>query len=490
MLTAQHEPRIVAGSIEPIVNRTTKQIIGWKGRLPRSMSTPPKGCKNPTAFREWATPLCPDRAEAIRLLNIAVEEINTLGKLVRGRTFADYAAQEIDERYQRSLHRVNHPVAARKRIQSWANIVKNWLPKAPFWGWPPSAIRLENFQAYIKWLETKARDRSGDPLSASLVRNIIQQVRAVFRIAGVNPEASGKVKQPPKKTPDVESLTLEQQCKFFACKDIPIEDRLMAGIGMGLAVRVGELLPLERKQVTITSEGRGFVLLRYGADHHSPLKGKGENKTRKIELHEPGLGFLKIWLRDHYTGGVRLFDGPNGGYFSVWPLRWKKWSKIVGCHMHTHLMRHSYAVSMLSGSWGYPKKSLEFIKRQLGHTEIRTTEKYYANYHEDTWAKDVDAMVGCADEGPKVKPIILTAEAFLNGTAGLLSGLSGEPGPSTKPEQKPESEPNRSDRWSITQFPGTPEGIEQKAACDRPLYQSATLGRFQPRRRRKTGGAA
>jgi hypothetical protein len=211
------------------------------------MSTPPKGCKNPTAFREWATPLCPDRAEAIRLLNIAVEEINTLCKLVRGRTFADYAAQEIDERYQRSLHRVNHPVAARKRIQSWANIVKNWLPKAPFWGWPPSAIRLENFQAYIKWLETKARDRSGDPLSASLVRNIIQQVRAVFRIAGVNPEASGKVKQPPKKTPDVESLTLEQQCKFFACKDIPIEDRLMAGIGMGLAVRVGELLPLERQ---------------------------------------------------------------------------------------------------------------------------------------------------------------------------------------------------------------------------------------------------
>jgi integrase len=500
MLTAQHEPRIVAGSVDPIINRTTKQIIGYRGRLPRSMSTPTKGCKNPSTFREWATPLCAvakhesaqaARNEAIRLLNIAIEEINTLGKLVRGQTFADYAALEIAERYQRSLHRVNHPKAAHKRIQSWVNLVKNWLPKATFWEWPPSSIQHSDFQAFIKWLETRARGlRSGEPLSASLVRNIIQEVRAVFRLAGVNPEADSKIKQPPKKAPDVDSLTLEHQCRLFACKDIPIKDRLMAGIGMGLAVRVGELLAIERAQVTITSEGRGYVMVKYGGNHRSPLKSKKENKTRRVELHEPGLGFLKIWLRDHYQGGVRLFEGPKGGYFSVWPSRWKKWETLVGREMHTHLMRHSYAVSMLSGSWGYPKKPLEFIKRQLGHTEIRTTEKYYADYAEGTWSKDVDDMVGSAGEAPKVKPAILTAEAFLNGTAGLSSGLSVEPEPPTKPEQKPDPEPIRVDRWSITQFPGSPEGIEAKAACDGPRYQGATLGRFQPRRRRKTGGPA
>jgi integrase len=490
MLSAQHEPRIRAGSVDPIVNRTTKQIIGWKGRLPRSMSTPPKGCKNPSKFREWVTDLLPTRTEAIIALNVCVEQITTLGKLVRGRTFADYAAINIEERYQNSLHRVNHPRAARKRIQSWENIVKNWLPKALFWQSPPAAIGFDDFQGYIKWLETRARDGRSRPLSASLIRNIIQEVRAVFRQAGVNPEANKKVKQPPKKAPDVPSLTLDQQLRFFSCKDIPIEDRLMAGIGMGLAVRVGELLSLEAAQITFTTAGRGFIVIRYGGDHHSPLKGKGENKDRKIELHEPGLGFLKIWMRDHYKGGVRLFEGPNGGYMGAWPERWKEWTKYVGRHMHSHLMRHSYAVSMLSGSWGYPKKDLNFVKQQLGHTEIRTTEKYYARYAEGTWSRDVDDMVGCAGEAPKMKPVILTAVAFLNGGTGLLSGLSEEPPSSKKPEQNAESEPEHVTRWSTTVFPGLPEGIEQKAACDRPSYQAATLSRFQPRRRRKTGGPA
>jgi len=489
-LSNAKQPSIVAGSVEPIINRKTKQIIGYRGRLPRSMSKAPASCKDPSKFRQWATGLCATRTEAILILNAAVEEINTLGALIQGQTFADYAAIDIAERYQRSLHRVNHPTAARKRIQSWANIVKNWLPKAPFWEWPPTSIQLDHFRAFIKWLETRARDGRDKPLSASLIRNIVQETRAVFRQANVNPEAAGKVKQPPRKTPDVDSMTLDQQLRFFSHKDIAIEDRIIAGIGMGLAVRVGELLAIEATQITFTSSGRGFVMLKYGGDHHSPLKGKGENKTRKVELHEPGLGFLKLWMRDHYQGGVRLFEGPRGGYMSAWPMRWKKWTKLVGRHMHSHLMRHSYAVAMLSGSWGYPKRPLEFIKQQLGHTEIRTTEKYYAGYAVDTWSRDVDEMVGGASEAPIAKPVILTAEALLAGTAGLSSGPSGDPEPSTKPEQNANSGPEHDDRWSTVQFSGKAEKSEESAACNRPQYGNATVGRFTPRRRRRTGGAA
>lgn len=493
MLTVQHEPEIAAGSVDPIVNRKTKQIIGYKGRLPRSMSVPPKGCKNPSKFRQWVTPLCATRAEAIEILNAAVYELKTLGSLTKGRTFSDYAELDMAERLRKSLFRVDHPVAAEKRVQSWRNILKNWLPKASFWGWPPSAIRLEDLQGFVKWLETKARSR-GRALSSGLIHNIVQQIRGILRAANVNPEATGKLKLPPRTKPKVPHMTLEQQRRFFAHPEIDRQDRVMAGIGMGIGVRVGELLALEAHQITLTGEGRGFIRLEHGGDHHSPLKGKGENKTRRIELHEPGLGFLKIWMADYYRGGVRVFEGPSGGYMSKWPEQWKKWSTLAGCRMHSHLMRHTYAVSMLSGSWGYEKRPLEFVKRQLGHTEIRTTEKYYADWAEGTWAKDVDDMVGSAvAKTPKPKPEILTAVAFLNGTRGPSSGLSGTPKPGKKPEKTAKSEGTRVDRWSTNDFPGNPEQNAEKAASDRPLCQAATValaGRYSPRRRRRRGAVA
>jgi len=474
------------GSVETVKNRKG-EIIGYQGRLPRSLSRAPKTCKNPSKFRQRVGGLQSSWTQAAEIVNAAIDEIKSLGSTVKGRTFADYTALDLERRYAASRRRVDHHGAANKRIGSWRNIAKNWLPKAKFWEWPPSAITHRDCQAFVDWLANNARKKDGAPLSTGMVHNIAQHMKAVLKLTDIHPNPASEIRLPALDEPSVEFMTFEQQCRFFSCKEIPIKDRIRAGVGMGLGLRVGELLALEAEQITFTDDGRGFAIIEFGGDNHSPIKGKGGNKKRRVELFEPGLGFLKLWMRDHYEGGIRVFEARNGGFDHHWAERFPDWSEHAGRDLTSHIMRHSYAVSMLSGFWGYPKKSLEFVQHQMGHSEISTTEKYYAKYADGTWARDVAEMVG--DLVPEAKREIATA-AFLLGLGGLLSGPSGGSGSGKKPDETGDSAENGDSRWSTRSFPGKPGENADKAACNRPLCQPATPvafpGRnFAPRRRRR-----
>ena len=57
-------------------------------------------------------------------------------------------------------------------------------------------------------------------------------------------------------------------------------------------------------------------------------------------------------------------------------------------------MRHTFAVAMLPGSWGYDPQSLEFVQQQLDLADRTTTERYYGAYEVGTWQKTVARMVG------------------------------------------------------------------------------------------------
>ena len=68
--------------------------------------------------------------------------------------------------------------------------------------------------------------------------------------------------------------------------------------------------------------------------------------------------------------------------------------------MSSHIMRHSYAVAMLSGTWGYEPKSLDFVSQQLGHADRITTERFYKKFEGGTWRREVRHMTGRSD-GPR-----------------------------------------------------------------------------------------
>jgi integrase len=463
-----NEPRLLGGSVETVRNKAG-QIIGYQGRLPRSKSKAPNG-KSRGTFRERVGSLKATRGAAIEVVNAALKRIQA-GTLTQGQTYKDWLDHEIKVRHQAHLTETRDAVLADKRVGIWRSCQKNWLSTAPFYEWPISSISNDDCQSFINSIVHR------NELSGGSVRNIAQMLKLVFKRAKVRPNPAHELDVPERGEPKLEHMRLAVQRRFFSNEAIPIADRIMVGCGMGAGLRIGELLSLEPHHIEFDGDKRGRLTVEYGGDRHAQTK---SGRTRTVELFEPGLGFFKLWMRDHYTGGPRVFEGPKGGYLSTWGGQFKQWTGTIGQRMFSHLMRHSYAMAMLNGWWGYELKPLGFIQAQLGHTEISTTERYYAHYMPGTWADDVDRMTG---HTAKAQRPIVTA-------SGLLSGLADPPKGGTNPGKNGKSEPERVTRWSHTTFPGIPEGNEQKAACDGPPCQLATLGRFQPRRRRRNGGVA
>ena len=100
-------------------------------------------------------------------------------------------------------------------------------------------------------------------------------------------------------------------------------------------------------------------------------------------------------MKEHYTGGVRVFEGARGGYLKNWPNRFPGWASVAEVdRLSSHIMRHSYAVALLSGTWGYEPASMEFVSKQLGHADVQTTERYYAAFEAGTWQREARRLTG------------------------------------------------------------------------------------------------
>jgi len=464
-----NEPRLLAGSVETVKNKAG-EIIGYQGRLPRSKSKSPDS-KQRGKFRERVGSLKATRAEAIEIVNAALRQIQA-GTLTQGRTYKDWTDYEIKRRHQAALTETRDPILADKRVGIWRSCQKNWLSTAPFYEWPINSITNDDCQAFVNSIV------QSNALAGGSIRNIAQMLKLVFKAAKIRPNPAHELDVPERGEPKLEHMRLAAQRRFFSNEAIPLADRIMVGCGMGAGLRIGELLALEPHHIEFDAgEKRGRLTVEYGGDRHAQTK---SGRTRIVELFEPGLGFFKLWMRDHYKGTPRVFEGPKGGYLSTWGAQFKEWTGSIGQRMFSHLMRHSYAMAMLNGWWGYELKPLGFIQAQLGHTEFSTTERYYAHYMPGTWKDDVDRMTGHKSKGRRE---IVTA-------SGLLSGLSDPPKGGTNPEKKGKTEPEHPTRWSSTVFPGIPEENEQKAACNGPHCHPATLSRFSPRRRRRNGGVA
>jgi integrase len=75
-------------------------------------------------------------------------------------------------------------------------------------------------------------------------------------------------------------------------------------------------------------------------------------------------------------------------------------------------MRHTYAVSLLCGWWGYERREMQFVSQQLGHSELQTTERYYAKFDTEVFRQEAIRMRGRESAKPKVP---ITAHYLLTG---------------------------------------------------------------------------
>ncbi len=416
------------GTVKTLRNRKG-EVTGYQALLPREHSRAPVGHPNPNDYREPLGEPMPTYEAARGMLDAALLQIRKSPALGRGPNFGWMLDAEIKGRHTRARQELGSEVKANSLVSTWRSMERRWFAKAPFYNWTCAQISTNDLQAWVTDLRDNAETQKGEPLSPDYIRGIIMLARAVFERAGTKPNPARDITLPERSTPKVPHWLLETQRVVFAADPgiIPYQDKLMIGCGMGAGLRVGELLAIEMGDVFLDGPDPHLVI-RYGGPDRSPTKSR---KPRTVELFEPGLGFWRLALAARSAAlstskskrrrtSRLVFVGERGGFQKHWPELFPGWGEALGLPGETtsHLMRHTYAVSMLSGTWGYAPRSLEFVQKQLGHENVSTTEKYYGAFHSGVWRREVQIMVGRPDTAVR---IVITAEELL-GAAGAAIG--------------------------------------------------------------------
>lgn len=159
---------------------------------------------------------------------------------------------------------------------------------------------------------------------------------------------------------------------------IPEPERWIVAAAIGGGWRMGEHWSLELADVHLDAE-IPYVDIRYGAAGRKPTKA---GKPRRIPLVGPGLSALRAWMaiRTEWCGSSSdlVFPTVRGAHRGKKPPRkWKEWLSLAGItrRFRWHDLRHTCASALVSGQWGR-KWTLEEVKAYLGHSSIRTTERY------------------------------------------------------------------------------------------------------------------
>jgi integrase len=411
------------GTVRTVRSRSG-EVVGYQALLPRHLSRAPAGHPKPDAFRQQIGDTLPTKQEAREMLDAALLELRAspLALGGAGDALELYIDLELDAREREAL--AVYPTAARahRATSTWRSVKRHWLSAAPFYGWPVADITKADVQDWVAHIAV-ATTKRGKPVSGHFVRNVVSFLRAALAHAKLAVNPAAELDLPRRARPRVPYLNLAAQRRLLGSPDIDLRDRVMIGCGMGPGLRVNELLAMEADDVRLDGPDP-HLEVNHGGPDRSPTKGR---QRRIVELFEPALGFWQLWMRDFYRPGSRLvFEGPRGGYPKHWPELFPGWSPVAGQdRLTSHIMRHTYAVAMLSGTWGYEPRSLEFVCKQLGHSSIQVTERYYGAFEQGFSRETVRRMTGRGDSWPR---IVVTAEELLGlncaaiGRAVLASG--------------------------------------------------------------------
>lgn len=279
-----------------------------------------------------------------------------------------------------------------------------------------------------KTTSESSRWRVKRPLAAQTLRNVLNLVRLAFEEAastGViaeNPFAGLKIKRSraAHSRDKFAILTVDEQTAALFV--LPVPERWIVAVALGTGLRQGEQWALRLADVTIDGE-RPRLAVRYSGG--ATTKG---GKPREVPLFGVALEALRYWLRElpSYAPSNPLglvfpsADGLQRGKGKT-VRGWEKVSKHVGRHIRWHDLRHTCATSLLAGWWG-EAWALEDIKRLLGHSSLKVTERY-AHWIDDQRVHGAAARMRTAHPG-LVKGGTTMETTMSNGTNGT-NGTSG-----------------------------------------------------------------
>lgn len=225
----------------------------------------------------------------------------------------------------------------------------------------------------INYKEYLERDFS---FSGKTVKNIFDNFKTFLRYLRDDIEVVDRIPSFPvveTTQPETNWLTSEVQKKVVAC--LSIEDKPIIEFLMLHGCRPGESMALKCKDIDL--EKKIIVISATFSDSVYREKRKGRNsKSVVIPIHPESLGYLKSRVENNLPGAFVFINSKTGGNYTGKKLReiWKRARVELGLSSSIRLYdatRHSVASQLINK--GVPIKS---VSRLLGHTNVRTTERY------------------------------------------------------------------------------------------------------------------
>lgn len=197
-------------------------------------------------------------------------------------------------------------------------------------------------------------------------------------------------------TEDAGTVLTDDECAaLLSCERIPLDVRRFYAVALYTGARPGELYGLHWRDVHVGKrEPHPRITIRYSREQ--PTK---TGRPREVPLLPPALDALRSMTRG--LPGVLVWPSETGGVRGHGDdMGWQTYAKRAGVdHARLYDLRHTCASAMVSGRWGRVWTLVE-VQHVLGHTTIRTTERYakYApgNLH--------DAAAEASAKWPKIGP--------------------------------------------------------------------------------------
>ncbi len=280
--------------------------------------------------------------------------------------------------------------------------VKYKVPRDPLADMCIAEVRPKHV---VDWLKRQRTDRSEYPFkrsrkrSTETLRHACQTLRTVLNAAvekdiitinpaiGVSPSEDKRARRKAAREGadhGVAMIYSEKELeRFWSCKEIPREAQLWHMILVGSGMRAGEFADAFLEDVHL-EEPEPFLHLRdtkNGRAHDVRLFGFALTAMREwVQLlpkfcKKNPLGLL--WpgkyggrrSEGHWWGRI----GSKGEQKDIFPV----WLDRAGIdrHFRTHDTRHTCGTALVSGDWG-PAWTLEAVKEQLNHSDLRSTQRY------------------------------------------------------------------------------------------------------------------
>ena len=273
-----------------------------------------------------------------------------------------------------------------------------------------TSITGEDVKRYIKYLNTEAKSRSGDPLSQTTIVRHYQTLRNVMNYAlrfdyfKEDPCKKLSVRDKPQKDKKkVDFLDPDQARRFIKClDDEPLFWRCFMNVLMTCGLRRGECIGLQWRD--IDPEKMTLTVSRnVTIDKDAPEKYRvGTTKTgeeRTVPISQRVYGMLmqlkreqEERLRMNIMPACFIFSrqaDPDKPLYPTEPTRFT--AKFIKRHnlpnVSPHDLRHTAATLALEAG-----ANLKEVQQLLGHKDASTTMTFYAGVTEEAQRRTVEGI--------------------------------------------------------------------------------------------------